>query len=183
MLYFITSNQHKLEIARYVLYKFDIQFSPSDLKIDEIQSDSIEKIARHKAREAFRKLQQPLFVKDDGWFITALNGFPGAFMHYINQWLSPNDILKLMADKTNRETVLHEVICYIDQDHFQTFTGEVKGHILYEARGQGLPNNQIVTMRADGKSIAECRQAGEPFFDKETVWTDFVTWYREKIRD
>lgn len=85
MLYFISSNPNKIDRAKFFLNPLGLNFQPKEIEIEEIQSYSIEKIAIDKARKAYATIKNPLFVNDHGWGITALNGFPGAYMKYMNQ--------------------------------------------------------------------------------------------------
>ncbi len=184
MLYFITGNKHKIETAKHELDKFNIHFQTKEFEITEIQSDSIEKIAEHKAQEAFKILKKPLIVKDDGWFIPALNGFPGAYMKYINDWFKSQDFLNLMHDKIDRTIILHEVLCYIDNDHLQTFSTNIKGSFLDHIEGEGIASNQVATLRKDKKSIALARNEGLLLYDNdvtERAWPTFAKWYQDNI--
>ena len=78
----------KFNHAKESLAKFGVDLEQKDLDIDEIQSDSISKIAEDKAKKAFAILQEPLVVSDSGWEIPALNNFPGPYMKYVNHWFS-----------------------------------------------------------------------------------------------
>jgi XTP/dITP diphosphohydrolase len=54
-----------------------------ELKLNEIQSDSIEEIAFEKSNSAYKQLYRPVIVEDDGLFIDELNGFPGQYSSYV----------------------------------------------------------------------------------------------------
>ena len=56
------------------------------------------------------KLERPVIKSDVGYFIEALNGFPGPFLRYINDYLTSEEILKLMEDKENRTILLKECL-------------------------------------------------------------------------
>ncbi len=185
MLYFITGNKHKIETAKIELDKQNIPFASKNLALTEIQSYSIEEIALHKAKQAFEMLHQPLIVKDDGWFISSLNGFPGAYMKYVNDWFSAQDFLLLMQNRTDRTITLHEVLCYIDDKHVQTFSADIKGTFLDRIEGEDIPSNQVVTLRKDKKSIALARNEGLLLYDSEInerAWQAFAKWYKENLK-
>ena len=69
-------------------------------------------------------------MNDSGWFITALNGFPGSYLRYMNKWFTSDEYLKILEGKKTREVILKEVLCYIDSKQIKTFSGEVRGQIL-----------------------------------------------------
>ena len=155
-----------------------VQGKPLDLI--EMQSDDIGEIALAKAKQAFSIIKRPLFVNDAGWYITALRGFPGPFMKYMNQWLSAEDILALMVNHENREVIFKEVICYIDENHVKTFANEVKGHVLTRNTAPTeVFSRSIFSLSATRKSIAECWESGIPSVDDYGIWESFASWYSD----
>ena len=58
-------------------YNIEIEF----VKFEsiEIQSNSLDEIAKQKAKDAYRKIVRPLIVEDTGLFIDSLSGFPGPY--------------------------------------------------------------------------------------------------------
>lgn len=178
MLYYITSNKEKLRVAAKYLLPFDVKVEGKHLEFVEMQSDDIAEIAIQKAKQAYKEVGQPLFVNDAGWYITALGGFPGPFMKYINQWLTSSDLLKLMAGLDNREIIFREVICYIDQNQTKTFVGEIKGVVLgRDTAPTEVPSRSIISLSSSHKSIAECWAAEIPSVDDYKIWEEFAKWY------
>ena len=81
---YITENKNKLESAKSFFEKYNIEIKQKVLPICEIQSvDGIE-IATSKAQQAWEIIKEPLFISDSFWTIPSLNGFPGAYMKYMN---------------------------------------------------------------------------------------------------
>jgi XTP/dITP diphosphohydrolase len=179
MLYYITGNQNKIDVAKQFLDPLGLSFEPHPLELIEIQSHSIEEIAIYKAKQAFEKLNQPLFVNDHGWAITALNGFPGAYMKYMNEWLTGEDFLHLMSGKENREAILTEVVCYIDSGSLKTFTALHKGIVLHEKKGSGPPGMTTISLSKDNMSIAEKMQKNPSAIEEYSLWKEFAEWYKE----
>ena len=178
MLYYVTGNQNKIAVAKQFLDPDGVDFHPHPLELTEIQSHSIKEIARDKAQKAYKKLQHPLFVNDHGWSITALNGFPGAYMKYMNEWLLPQDFLNLMQDKKEREVFLTEVICYIDEHGLKIFSEKYYGKMLHEVQGDGRPATTIISLTEDNVSIAKKLETNPSALEKRSVWRDFATWYK-----
>ena len=180
MLYFATENKQKLENANVILNPLGIVLQQKILPIVEIQSHSLEEIAQDKAKQAFEKIKKPLVVKDDGWFITALNGFPGSYMKFMNEWLSPDDFLRLIEPYKNREIVFKDALVYIDTNTTKLFTKIIQGKIAKEPEGKGVPSAMISTFRKDGKTMAECINENIHFTDgKTSIWYDFAKWYKK----
>ena len=113
---YVTGNRLKIDYAHNKLKDFGIVLEQVVLDIQEIQSDDKFGVATDKAKKAFEIIQEPLFITDTFWEIPALNGFPGAFMKYVNKWFTPQDFLNLMNNKTDRRVLCYDQIVYIDKD-------------------------------------------------------------------
>lgn len=181
MLYYITENQNKIDIAKKFLNPLEIIFQSKNLDIVEIQSSSIQDVATHKAKEAFLKFKKPLFISDHFWSIPSLGGFPGAYMKYINQWFTADDLLNLMKGKENRDAILTEALCYIDNSTIKTFEMSHRGKVLYESLGQGLPGQTVISLSEDGKSIAQKLEKDPSALEIGTNWANFANWYKDYI--
>lgn len=117
-------------------------------------------------------------VNDSAWHITALNGFPGAYMSYVNKWFNAEDFLRLMGDKENREVILKEVVCFIDSFEHKFFIHELNGVVLTEAKGDGVASDTVISLLSSGASIAACKNAGIKASDARSLWEDFGIWYK-----
>lgn len=182
MIYYVTGSWHKFESAKGHLASHGIKIKQKTLDIKEIQSDSIREIAIDKARKAFAKIKKPLFVNDSGWYITALNGFPGPFMAYINRWFSADDFINLMKGKKNREAILKQVVVYIDRRTVKVFEHDIFGVILKRAsKTNGRPVEMIASF-SDGKtSETELRSKGITAFESEAdLWHNLANWLKTK---
>lgn len=178
MLYYITGNKNKIDVARKFLDRHNVIFTPKDLDVTELQSESIEKVVIHKAKEAFLKLNKPLFVSDHFWSIPALGGFPGAYMRYINKWLKAKDLLNLMADKKNRKAILTEMLCYVDKTTIKTFKQSHLGRVLKKSQGKGMPGFTVISLSKDGLSVAQKIESDPSALEEDKLWEDFARWYK-----
>ncbi len=182
MLYYITSNKAKIRVASRFLSPLNVEIEGKQLDLVEIQSDNIEEIARDKARQAYAAINEPLFVNDAGWYITALNGFPGPFMKYVNQWLTADDMLRMMSGHANREVIFKEVVCYVDKNQLKSFVGEIKGKVLDKGTDpNAILSASIITLSSSGRSIAESWQQKVPSVDNYDIWQKFADWYSNNI--
>ena len=175
---FVTGNPVKLHGARQAANMYDIEVDQADLDIIEIQSHEAEKIAQHKAEQAFSELQRPLFVSDDSWIIPGLRGFPGPYMRYTNEWLTPEDWLRLTTSLKDRKIILRQVVVYMTGDVQKTFSRDIEGELLSDIRGSS-PYSHITLTSFDGgkRSGAEYIAAGDSYLgDRQTAWHDFFAW-------
>ncbi len=100
----------KFEIARAYFDKLSGDYHLHQYAIDtpEIQAVSVKEIARQSALWAAQETGEPCIKMDVGFFITSLNGFPGPFVKYANDWLTQEDFLKLMEGKDDRSAYFED---------------------------------------------------------------------------
>lgn len=189
-LYFATSNESKILIAKTVCENTDIIVEPVLLDIDEIQGEDPELIVRDKVKRAYDSLGLPVVVSDDTWDIPALNGFPGPYMKSINHWFKPEDFLRLMEGIEDRRIILHQYLAYNDGKRIKVFRNDINGYIIDEARGSNLksPNTTVIVLDSDkGKTIAEVFSKGKEavsqrYRNRPDAWHCFVKWYLNYYR-
>jgi len=107
---YVTTNTMKFEIAQAYFAKLPGDYELVQCAIDtpEIQDASVEEIARQSAVWAAKEIGEPCIKMDAGFFITALNGFPGPFVKYINDWLTQDDFLGLLDGKDDRSAYFED---------------------------------------------------------------------------
>lgn len=182
-LHYVTGSESKFLTAQYNLQKFGITIAQTVLDIQEIQAETTAEVALDKAKKAFALVGEPVLVSDHGWYVTALNGFPGPYMKYVNDWLQPEDFLALMAAHDNRAVMLRQDLTYVDASTTKQFSHDVPGYLLSEPRGEmGTNWDKVVCITGDGKSVAEARDAiGSKLIlkDDNEPWKSFATWFNE----
>lgn len=179
MLLYITSNNHKIESAKNHLEKFGIEIEVGAVKLQEIQSLDIEEVAVDKAKKAFEIIKNPLFVNDSGWYIEALNGFPGPFMSYINGWFSPEDFLNLVKPYRDKKVVLKQIIVYIDSKNLKIFSHDAEGVFLENVQGEGRSSDRVISLSGDGVSLAQKHKMGNfKIESEEELWKEYGGWLK-----
>lgn len=175
----ITGNRDKFRDAQAVLQEFGIELEWLDLPVDEIQGFDTEKIAAHKAKEAYRLARRPVIVQDTFWNILPLRGFPGAYMRYVSEWLRAEDFLALMANKTDRTVIRTHTVAYYDGRRSKLFSKDFTGKIIDEPRGKGVAIDQVVVTDGQTLTNAEIREReGKSSIDpKNSAWYEFAKWY------
>lgn len=95
-LIYVTGNEYKLFTARKFLNPYGINVTGKKIPCPEIQADTIEEVAKCSAEFATKTLNCAVLKNDSGLVIPALNGFPSAYTHYVEDTLGEDGILKLM---------------------------------------------------------------------------------------
>ncbi|MHA1608353.1 MAG: XTP/dITP diphosphatase [Candidatus Freyarchaeota archaeon] len=157
--FFATGNPHKLKEAKRVLSKYGITVEQLTVKRVEVQSESLEEIARFSLEHVMREvhLDGVVLVEDAGLFIEALNGFPGPYSSYVFSKIGNEGILKLMDGVENRRAKFESVVAAVNQSRIVTFRGEVLGVIAHEAKGgKGFGFDPIfIPYEGDGRTFGE----------------------------
>jgi non-canonical purine NTP pyrophosphatase (RdgB/HAM1 family) len=141
----VTGNAGKLAGFRRYLEPLGFEVINENPDLIEPQLDSIEAIALFKARQAHEQLKKPLVVEDTGFYIDALDNFPGPYNKYFITKLGVEKYLAVMAGETNRNCKFFSALVYIDeQGREHVFTSEIAGTLAEKA--DSLP------LRSDAKS-------------------------------
>jgi XTP/dITP diphosphohydrolase len=136
--YFGTGNEHKFAEVKDILKEYPLRIEQIDAKGKEIQSDSIEEIARESATRAAIATKSPLFVEDTGFYVRNLNSFPGPYAAYVNNTIGLRGILILMRGVKDREAIFRSAVAFAAPGIATTsFTGELKGKITSLPKGSG----------------------------------------------
>ncbi|VVC01102.1 Non-canonical purine NTP pyrophosphatase [uncultured archaeon] len=125
----LTSNHHKCAEANMILKPYSIKIIQKSAKGIEIQSDSIEEVARVCAKNAYSKFRVPLLVEDSGLFVDALRGFPGVYSSAIYKQVGCEGILRLLAQKRQRSAKFVCALAYANSSGVRLFRGVVHGTI------------------------------------------------------
>jgi XTP/dITP diphosphohydrolase len=110
-----TGNEWKFSIAQKILDQYDVTCEQLKIETPEIQAMDGKEVNEYSARYAFEQVGKPIVVTDAGYYIKELGGFPGPYIKYINEWLTAEDLLRLMDGKKDRSIEIVEYLTYVDE--------------------------------------------------------------------
>jgi len=132
---FVTGNPDKLREARQIL---GLEIEQADLPgLEEIQTIHVDDLIRHKAEEAYRKLNAPLIVEDTGLVFLAWNGLPGALVKWFQKTVDNAGMVKMLCGEKDRRALAQCFVAYHDGKRVQVVKGELAGTIADGPRGAG----------------------------------------------
>jgi XTP/dITP diphosphohydrolase len=136
VIFFATNNINKFNEARKVLEEYKIAVGMLRVKTLEIQSESLEEIAKTSVIEAFEKCNLPVIAEDAGLFIEALKGFPGPYAAYVYKTIGNRGLLRLMENVENRKAEFQSAVAFYSSEFKSPicFKGEAIGEITKEER-------------------------------------------------
>lgn len=174
-LLFVSSNKHKFTEARQILSKYGIKLKFRRLKLVEIQSESVLKIARHKALAAYQVCRRPVIIEDDALFIDSLSGFPGPYSSYVYDTIGNSGIIRLVGKK--RQARFCAVISYCNggKKTWQ-FVGIVKGKISKKPRGSGWGYDPIFIPQNSQQTYGMMKQKNM-VSHRYAALKKFAAWY------
>jgi len=177
---FATKNKGKFDEAARVALKYGIELAQVKLEKYEIQDDDLKKIATVAAEQALQELKAPAILAEDaGFFIDALNGFPGPYSSYVYRTLGVNGILKLLEKMSKREAHFASAVAYCSGGRTMCFEGVVKGKVEFKPRGkQGFGFDPIfIPDQGDGRTFAEMDiDQKNRYSHRALAFTKFCKW-------
>lgn len=130
---FITGNKNKADyLAEYL--GFPVEHIKLDL--DEIQSLDLREVVKHKVRQAYKKMNEPVLVEDVSLRFTALGQLPGTFIKWFIDELGLEGLCRLVDGK-DRTAVASCVFGYFDGETEKYFEGNLKGTVPEHPTGDG----------------------------------------------
>jgi non-canonical purine NTP pyrophosphatase (RdgB/HAM1 family) len=147
---FITGNRDKVRELEDILGQ---KIETTNLDLPEIQALDPEEVATYKAESAYKQLGKPVLVEDTSLAFTEMKGLPGALIKFF--LLLPLEQLAGML-KENREAIAKTVLAYCDANGVRSFTGETKGLIAKQPKGEmGFGWDAIFIPDGSYKTFAE----------------------------
>ncbi|WP_436345230.1 XTP/dITP diphosphatase [Natronorubrum sp. FCH18a] len=177
---FVTGNEGKVREARDY---FDGIETVERIEYDytEVQSDSLEDIATHGARETFAALESddPVIVDDTGLFVEALGGFPGPYSAYVEDTVGVERLWRLASEEENRRARFETVLVYADADGTEAFEGSVAG-TLVAPRGEGGFGYDPI-FEYNGRTLAEMStEEKNAISHRGRALAAFAEWYGDR---
>ena len=180
-MYFATGNEYKFAEVKDILKDYPLIVEQIDAKGKEIQSDSIEEIARESATNAAAVTKSPIFVEDTGLYIQNLNRFPGPYAAYVNNTIGLQGILILMKGVKEREAAFRSAVAFAAPGiATMSFTGELKGKITSLPRGSGGFGYDSIfePFEGNGKTLGEMSISDKSMISHRAIAVrKFGQWY------
>jgi non-canonical purine NTP pyrophosphatase (RdgB/HAM1 family) len=130
---FVTTRAEKAEEAERLGFRIE----RLDIALPEHQALDPSEVVAQKARSAYDLLSRPVLVEDTGLSIHAWNGFPGAFVKWLETSAGIPALPRMLDAFGDRGATAVCAIAYCDAGQTVTARGESTGTIAAEPRGRG----------------------------------------------
>jgi len=159
---FITGNADK---AKQIQEFLNIEIDHQKVELDEIQSLDLQEIVEHKVRQAYEKLQKPVFVEDVSLVFNALGKLPGPLIKWFLQSVGNDGMCKLLGGYDDRSAVAKVLFGYYDGENLDFFSAEIPGRIIETPKGDaGFGFDHIFVPAGQDKTWAEIDVIKNPEF-------------------
>lgn len=183
---YLTTNQLKFEIAKQFFESTGgYELARHSFQVPEVQDASCEEIARRSAIYAAKELGEVCVVTDVGFSINALNGFPGPFVKYVNEWLSEAQLLRMLREDDDRTAYFTDALAVGFPDGTaEVFSHKATGRLAKEGEysASKWPVNSLFI--PDGHSAplgSMTKQEQTDFWHSETKnWQELIEYLLER---
>lgn len=179
--YFATSNKGKYVEAAMLAANFGVRLKHLNVEKLEIQADRLTDVASFAASHLARTRHRGVVSEDAGFFVDALNGFPGPYSAYVFRQIGTAGVLKLMQGITKRAAQFEAAVAYcIPGKRAKCFTGIVRGRVSQRPRGKhGFGFDPIFTPYvSDGRTFAEMTiEEKNSFSHRAQAFAKFCKWF------
>ena len=179
-LFFVSSNNHKFEEAQRILSNLGLEINMFKTTLEEIQSNSMNEIAKRKALDAFRKIKKPVIIEDDGLFIESLDGFPGPYSSYVYDTIGNKGIMRLLENIETRNAKFVAIIAYCDgENDVNLFESSIPGKISLSIEEGGWGYDPIFIPDGESKTYANVSDK-DKFSHRSASLKKFSDWFMHK---
>ncbi len=165
-LLYATGNPGKVDSLQDVLGS-EFHVVQIDLTLIEPQFDSVDAIAKDKARQAFEQAKEPIVVQDSGFVIPSLEGFPGPYTKYVLETIGVEGILKLVGE--DRYCFFHECLAYADESGIHLFQTQILGSLTRTVQGPAKERESSALWRVFVPEY-QCRTISEMSDAERVSW-------------
>jgi XTP/dITP diphosphohydrolase len=176
-LYFLSSNINKFIEIYQILHQYNIDVKFLNIKLREIQADTLNEIAEEKSKYAFKAVSKPVIIEDDGLFIHRLNGFPGPNSSFVFKTIGNSGILKLLYHIRDRSASFVSVFVYNDGNTVRTFVGKSEGRVSSKIKGPGWGYDPVFIPTGSELTFGQLKNRKISISHRGKAISAFAKWY------
>lgn len=179
-IYYVTGNDLKMALAKSIFEKEGVEVIQEDIDTPEIQSLDCEEIANYSSKYASKLLNKPVLKNDSGFFIEALDGFPGALAKYAEDKIKAEGFIKLLEGHNNRKAYWIEVLSYCEPGKEPvSFISKSNGYIADRVhKGRGYDYDKIFIPENDFRTFSEMSEEEHIAFFNQDAYLQLLDYLR-----
>lgn len=126
---FLSANPHKISEVERILSPADVEIVPVSRRIEELQTEDVDRLVRDKLTKAFEVIGRPLFVEHTGLYVKGLKGLPAGLTQIFWDRLGAERFCALVGGLGDTSVTAKTVIGYCDGRDIHLFEGVIKGTV------------------------------------------------------
>ena len=180
---FITGNEKKYIVAKKYFENTEIKLIRENANCPEIQNMEVVEVAKFSVKFMAEKLNKPVIKSDNGFYIDALNGFPGTYMRDVQDAIGKEGFKKLMVGEKNRNAKFVDALAYCEPSKEPViFTGEVKGRLAEEFEGEnGTGIDFLFIPEGEKHATAACPKEKLVELYDAKVWQKMIKYLKKYV--
>lgn len=131
----MSGNKHKIAEVQRILAPVGVDVVPVSRKIEELQTEDVERLVRDKLTKAFEAIGRPLFVEHTGLYLSGLNGLPAGLTQIFWDKLEADRFADLVAGLGDAKVTAKTVLGYCDGHKIHLFEGAIEGTVPRKPAG------------------------------------------------
>jgi XTP/dITP diphosphohydrolase len=125
----MSGNAHKIAEVQRILGPVGVDVVAVSKKIEELQTEDVERLVRDKLVKAFEAIGRPLFVEHTGLYLSGLNGLPAGLTQIFWDRLLADRFADLVAGLGDAKVTAKTVLGYCDGRKIHLFEGAIEGTV------------------------------------------------------
>lgn len=152
----MSGNTHKITEVQRILSPVGVEIVPVSRKIEELQTEDVEKLVRDKLTKAFEIIGRPLFVEHTGLYLNGLNGLPAGLTQIFWDRLEADRFVELVAGLGDARVTAKTILGYCDGRNIHMFEGSIEGTVPPKPAGpMGFQWDCVFVPDGSDKTFAE----------------------------
>ena len=178
---FATGNKNKVFEANQVGREKGVEFQRIRQPYPEVRSDDVAEVALKGVEYVHNKVGGPVIVEDSGFFVNALNGFPGAYSAMVYDKIGLAGVLRLMEGLQERSCLFKAAVAYMDGEEHKVFTGIIKGTMTKSIQGDGgFGYDPVFIPEGASETYATNPEQKRDSSHRKKALEKFLDWLSEK---
>lgn len=173
---YVTNHDKKFEEAKRLIP----DLTQLRLPYEEKWTYDIEQVVAHKLHIARESLTEPFIVEDTALYISALNDFPGALIHWIDDTVGYDKLFQLVQKTGIYDAHAVTMVGYWDGAREHTFSGVIHGQISHPQGYKGFGWDSYFKPHGLDETYAEMGEELKPEFSMRTLAFIKLKGYLEK---
>lgn len=128
-IYFVSNNQNKYEEMKKLFDLSKIELAQYKMKIEELQTEDMNKLIKNKALVAYKELRRPVLVEHTTFCIKAFGDLPGHQAEYFYAHFGADNIVDFCKYKNEFAAYTESIICFCDGKKYKIGRGREDGFI------------------------------------------------------